>query len=188
MGLTSLGERQLDHVEVFGGDRRLEDLFCLLDHLAHVVAGGDVDEGEQLHVGLGGDGGCLPDGRVAGFRRALDLLLGEGGVVNQQVGVGGRGDGGGARRGGAGDRERAARPGRAHHPGGGDGARLPLRRLASLQGGIGRSFGHTGGRGGGGVEASRPLRLDQRVAERAAAVSRLEGTDLVAVTRDRVVL
>src|SRR3954463_11357972 len=150
MGLTSLGERQLDHVEVFGGDRRLEDLFCLLDHLAHVVAGGDVDEGEQLHVGLGGDGGCLPDGRVAGFRRALDLLLGEGGVVNQQVGVGGRGDGGGARRGVAGDRERAARPARPHHPVGSDGSGFTLDRLASLQGGIGRALRAPRRRGGGG--------------------------------------
>src|SRR6476660_8892500 len=50
------GEGELDDVEVFGGDGGLKDLFCLLDHFADVVAGGDVDEGEQLHVRLGSNG------------------------------------------------------------------------------------------------------------------------------------
>ena len=39
-------------VEVAGGDGGLEDLAGLLEHLADVVAGGDVDQGEHLHVGL----------------------------------------------------------------------------------------------------------------------------------------
>jgi hypothetical protein len=37
--LATLGEGQLDHVEVARGDGRLEGLLRLLDHLAHVVAG-----------------------------------------------------------------------------------------------------------------------------------------------------
>ena len=55
-----------------------------------MVAGGDVDQGEHLHVGLAGDRGGLADGRVAGVGGALGLLLGEAGVVDQQLGVGGR--------------------------------------------------------------------------------------------------
>src|SRR3954468_22882533 len=47
--LPTLGKGQLDHVEVTRGHGGLEDLVRLLDHLADVVAGGDVDEGEQLH-------------------------------------------------------------------------------------------------------------------------------------------
>src|SRR6185295_7283142 len=116
MGLASLGEWQLDDVEVFGGDGWLEDLPRLLDHLADVVAGGDVDQRQQLHVRLGGDGGRLTDGRVPGLGGALHLLLGEGGIVDQQVGVGGGGDGGGAGRAVAGDHDRAAAAARAHHP------------------------------------------------------------------------
>src|SRR3954470_15234828 len=98
MGFSSLGEGQIDDVEVFGGDGGLEDLFRLLDHLADVVAGGDVDEGEQLYVCLGGDGGGLADGRGAGIGGPLGLLLGERGVVDEQVGVGRGRDGGWARR------------------------------------------------------------------------------------------
>ena len=116
MRVSSLGEGNLDLVEVFGGDGRLEDLLRLLEHLADVVAGGDVDEGEQLHVGLGGDGGGLADGRVAGFGGPLHLLLGEGGVMDEQVGVGRGGDGGGAGRAVAGDDDGAARTARSHHP------------------------------------------------------------------------
>src|SRR6187455_1614626 len=45
VGVSSLRERQFDLVEIFRGYDRLEDLPCLLDDLADVVAGGDVDEG-----------------------------------------------------------------------------------------------------------------------------------------------
>src|SRR5437868_3354852 len=77
LGFSSLRKWQFDLVEVFGGYYRLEDGLRLLDRLADVVAGGDVDEGEELYVGLGGDGGGLAEGRVAGFGTALGLLLGE---------------------------------------------------------------------------------------------------------------
>ena len=77
-----------DLVEITGGDASAEDLARLLEHLADVIAGGDVDEGEHRHVGLGGDRGGLADRRVAGFGGALGLLLGEAGVVDEELGVG----------------------------------------------------------------------------------------------------
>src|SRR3982751_2496365 len=40
MGCSSLWEGELDLVEIARGDGWLEDLFCLFDHLADVVAGG----------------------------------------------------------------------------------------------------------------------------------------------------
>ena len=57
-----------------------------------MVTGGDVDQGQQLDVGLAGDRGGLGEGPVPGFGGALDLLLGKAGVVDQQLGVGGSGD------------------------------------------------------------------------------------------------
>ena len=88
-----------------------EHLLGLLEHRADVVARGDVDQREQLHVGLRRHRRRLADGRVPGFGRPLDLLLGEAGVVDQQLGVGGGGDR--RRRGGgvAGEDNRCARPG-----------------------------------------------------------------------------
>ena len=75
--LAALRERDLDHVEVA---RRLggrELLARLGQHLADVVARGDVDQGEQLHARLARQLGRLAGGRVAGLGGALDLLVGE---------------------------------------------------------------------------------------------------------------
>src|SRR6476620_4011100 len=126
LGFSSLREGEFDDVEVFGGDGGLEDVAGLFDHLAYVVPGGDVDEGEQLYVGLVGDGGGLGDGRVAGLGGALDLRLGEGGVVDQEVGVGCGGDGRGAGGVVPVNHDRGPGPPRAHHRVGGKVALVAL--------------------------------------------------------------
>ena len=91
-----------------------------------------MDQGEHLHVRLAGDGGGLADGGVAGLGGALDVLLGEAGVVDQQLGVGGGGHGGRAGRGVAGDDDGAARPARADHVLGADGPGCALHLLPAL--------------------------------------------------------
>ena len=172
--------RDLDQVEVAGGDGRLEDLPGLLEHLADVVARGDVDEGEHLHPRLAGDRRRLADGRVAGFERPLDLLLGEAGVVDQQLGAARRLRPSPAGAGVAGDHDRPPGSGLAHHLlGRAPARRLPCDRLPALQGGEGGAFGHAEPLRGLEVETAGPLVLDQRVAEGAHAVLDLEGLDLV---------
>ena len=183
LGVAPLRERDLDQVEVAGGDGGLEDLLGLLEHLADVVAGGDVDQGEHLHVGLAGDRGGLADGRVAGFGGALDLLLGEAGVVDQQLGVGGGGHGRRAGRGVAGDDDRAARArlGPDHLLGRGPGRTRPATSSPRCSAAKAGPSGTPSALGGLDVEAARALLLDQRVAVGAHAVRGLEGLDLVVV-------
>ena len=60
--LSSLGEGDFYVVEVARGDARLEYVPGLVEDRADVVAGGDVDQGEHLHVGLAGDCCGLADG------------------------------------------------------------------------------------------------------------------------------
>ena len=99
----------------------------------HVVAGGDVDQGEQLRPPPRGRPRPPGRGRVAGVGGALRLLLGEARVVDQQLGAARRPRASLAGRGVAGDRRacgpRATRPSprRADRPGG------ALDRLAALQ-------------------------------------------------------
>ena len=137
-----------------------------------------MDRGEHLHLGIAGDGGGLADGRVAGRERALGLLLGEAGVVNEEVRPAGGLDR--CRRGAgvAGDRDRPPGAALPHHllrrdrPGG------ALDRLTSLQSGERRPFGDAEGLCGLEVESAGPLVLDQRVAAGTDAVGDLEGADL----------
>ena len=181
LGLPALGEGDLDHVEVARGDSRLEHLARLLQHLADVVAGGDVDEGEHLDVRLGGDRGRLADGRVAGFGGALGVLLGEAGVVDEQVGVGGGGDRRRRGRGVAGDHDRAARPRLAPSPARAAPSpptpRPPPRAAAPRRPALRRRRRRLAASGS---KRPGPLLLDQRVAVGAHVVARLEGLDLVA--------
>src|SRR4051794_39458422 len=79
--LAPLGERDLDEVEVARRDRRGERLAGLVEDGLDVVAGGDVDEGEQLDGGLTGQRRRLACSRMAGLGGALCLLLGEARVV-----------------------------------------------------------------------------------------------------------
>ena len=185
--VAPLGEGDLDHVEVARRERRLEDLAGLLEHVFDVVAGGDVDEGEHLHLGLAGDRRRLADGRVAGVERALGLLLGEAGVVDEQLGAPGRLDGRPARRGVAGDHDRPARArARPSPPPGSTGPSEPAtvsprwRAAKAGPSGTPRRFAASG--------SKRPGRscLDQGVAAGADAVLDREGADLAALDLDRV--
>src|SRR3954451_352673 len=91
--LSALGEGDFDDVEIPRRHARLKDVAGLVEDRADVVAGGDVDQREHLYVGLAGDGGGLAHGRVAGVGGSLHLLLGEAGVMDEEVGVGRRRDG-----------------------------------------------------------------------------------------------
>ena len=68
-----------------------------------------------------------------------------------------------------------------HHLLGADRPAAPGDRLAALQGGEGRAFGHAEPLRRLEVEAAGPLVLDQRVAAGAHAVLDLEGADLGAL-------
>ena len=114
-GLAPLRERDLDQVEVARRDRAREGRPALVEHGAHVVARGDVDEGEQADVGVGGELGRLPGGRVPGLGRALDLLLGKARVVDEQLRPVGGDPGHLAGRGVAADDELAPGARLAHH-------------------------------------------------------------------------
>ena len=117
---------------------------------------------------------------------ALGLLLGEAGVVDEQLGAAGGLDGRLAGAGVAGDRDRPARAGLPHHLLGPDAARRAVDRLAPLQGGEGGAFGHAEPLRRLEVEAAGPLVLDQGVAAGADAVLDLEGADLGALELDHV--
>ena len=145
-----------------------------------------MDEGEHLHPGLAGDRGRLADSRVAGVERALGLLLGEAGVVDEELGAPRRLDRRLTGAGVAGDDDRPPgrdspttcsgpdRPGGALHP------------LASLQRGEGRAFPDAQPLGLLRVESARPLVLDQGVAEGPHAVLDRKGADLASLERDPV--
>jgi hypothetical protein len=121
---------------------------------------------------------------VPGFGGALDLLLGEAGIVDQQLGVGSGGDRRWRGRGVAGDHDRASGSRRAHHLLRRHGAVGALDYLPPLQGRESRPFLDSGGTRGGGIEAARPGRLDQRIAKGPGAVGGFEGLDLVFVSLD----
>ena len=118
---------------------------------------------------------------------ALRLLLGEAGVVDEQLGAAGGLDRR-LRRGPVSPVITTVRPGRGlpHHLLGRDRARGALDRLAALQRGEGRAFGHAEPLRRLEVEAARALVLDQRVAAGADAVLDLEGADLGALELDHV--
>ncbi len=145
-----------------------------------------MDEGEQLDVRLGGDRGRLAHRRVAGLGGALGVLLGEAGVVDEQVGVGGGGDRLRRGRGVAADHDRAAVPARPHHLLGPHRPRRPLDLLPALQRRERRPFGDACGPGRTGVEPTGPRLLDQGVAVGAHLVARFEGLDLVPIVADRL--
>ena len=86
-GAAALGKRDLDDVEVARRLGRRELLARLGEHLADVVARGDVDQGEQPHARLPGQLGRLAGGGVAGLGGALGLLVGEARVVDEQLGL-----------------------------------------------------------------------------------------------------
>ena len=181
LGLAALGEGDLDDVEVARSDGRLEDPARLLQHLADVVAGGDVDEGQHLHVRLGGDGGCLADGRVAGFGGPLRPLprrrRSRGPAARRRQ----RPRPCSARRGVAGDHDGAAGAAGTHHLARAHRALRTLDLVPALQRREGRALANARRLRGGRVEAAGALVLDQRVAAGAHAVRGLEGLDLVVV-------
>src|SRR5690606_36243920 len=85
--LALLRERDLDDVEVAWHDRVREDRAGLVADLAAAVAGRQVGEREQAHLGLGRQPCRLRRRRMAGLLRAVALLLGERRLVDEQVGL-----------------------------------------------------------------------------------------------------
>src|SRR3954451_5316916 len=175
-----LRERDVDGVEVARDLGAREDGPGLVADLAPRVARGDVRQREQADAGLGGQLGGLARGGVAGLQRAVELVGGERGLVDQDVGaVGGHAD----HVAGAGvPREDQAAPA----------ACLPydlLRRhavdgLAALQAAEVGTGCDAQPRGQLGVEAAGPVALDERVAVGLAAVADAQRVDLVAVELD----
>src|SRR4051794_338472 len=108
-GLAALGERDLDRVEVARDDHVLERRAGLFADLARKVAGGDVHKREQLDLGVGGQLGGLASGGVSGLAGALAVVLAEGRLVDEHVGVIGVDLGGLGRLGVAGVDDPAAR-------------------------------------------------------------------------------
>src|SRR5262249_52381610 len=141
------------------------------------VPGREVREREQADPGVAGDSGGLVRGAVAGLERAVALLLGEGRLVNEQVGALGVRADHVARGRVARDDDPAARALRSDDLFGPD----AVDGLAALEAAevraerdaeLGRELV---------VEAARARVLDDRVAERVGAVADVEGGDLVAV-------
>src|SRR4029077_3830413 len=183
---STLWEGELDQVEGARGDSGLEYLASLLQHFADVIARRNMDQGQELDFGLAGYSGGLADGGVAGVGGALGLLLGEAGVVDEQLpslaGLTRRPAGSRV----AGDDDRAAGARLAHHRAGLDRPLGAVNPLAPLQRREVGAFLHAELLRGLRVEASRTLPLDQRVADGAHAVLDREGAHLGAVAGDRI--
>ena len=155
----------------------------LVAHLAAGVARRDVREREHVHAGRGGQLRRLGGGRVARLRGALGVLLHEGRLVHQQVGLPGHEARHVARRGVAGEDDLAAAARLPHHLVGPHAVHLlaalePAEVGPELDAQLARALG---------VELARPRILDERVAERRPAVVDLERGDPVAVALELVV-
>ena len=149
------------------------------------VPRGDVGDGESLGIGAAGDGGGLPCGRMRCFCRAVRPVVGERGVVNEQVGVLGGVNGLLRGAGVPGVDESAAGAGVADDLfGENDGAVLQLDGGAGVELLEFRADGNAQFLGVVAVEAALPFVLDQRVAERVGVVVGSEGADLVVVAPD----
>src|SRR5664280_1122114 len=87
--LASLLEGQIDDIEVPRYDRFREQLARFAQHLGPEVASRDMGQREHLDAGCERDLRRLRGGRVVGLLRALALLLAEGGLVDEQIGIAG---------------------------------------------------------------------------------------------------
>ena len=135
-----------------------------LAQLAAGVAAGDVGQREQPHLGVARQLGRLAGGAVGGLARALGLLLGEGRLVDEHVGLVGRDRERLAGRRVAGDDDLAALPRRRPSPARAR-RRRPSRRAAARRSpGPGVTPSSCAG-----VASNSPGRgvLDERVAEAA---------------------
>src|SRR5690606_32575417 len=151
------------------------------------VAGRDVGQGETEDAGPPGDLGRLPRGGVAGRAGAVHLVVGEGGVVDQEVRLPRHLD-----RAPRGPRvarvddlpARARRPHdvlRPHDPA------VHLDRLAAVQLAEQRPFRHAQLARTLRVEAAAALVLGEHVAQGTSAVLRAVRDEVVAVTLDALV-
>ena len=147
-----------------------------------------MNQGQELHLRLPRQLRGLPRRRVAGLGRPLELVVGEAPIVHQQLGLVGGHPGHLARRGVPGDHDLAAPAGLAHHLLGANLAVGPRHGLAGLKPAeVGPGLDPQARRQLG-VEAPRPLVLDQRVAVGANLMLDLEAADLVALMTNRLAL
>ena len=147
-----------------------------------------MDQRQHLDAGLARDRGGLPRRRVTGLGGPLGLVVAEAAVVDQDGrALGGRGRLGTRRRVPRQD-DAAAAPRLAHHVGRTHRALAPLDLLAALQGPERRPRIDAEPPRGLGIEAARPILLDERVAERPYAVADREGADLVAIVHHGLVV
>ncbi len=182
-----LGKRDVDRIEVARDDGVGEDGARLARDLRSEVAVGEVREGEEAHARLLPDLRGLHRRRVARLVRTCPLLVGERGVVDEDVG-------------GARDlehRARRARVAREHDLPPRAGRPEHLLRvhpaslfedddLAALEGAVARARLDAQRPRRLDVEATGAGRLDERVAVRSRPVAHLEDDDSVPVSLERV--
>ena len=147
-----------------------------------------MNQRQELHVRFPRQLRGLPRRRVAGLDRSLELAVGEAPIVHEQLGLVGGHPGHLARRGVPGDHDLAAAARLAHHLLGANLAVAPLHGLAGLKPAeVGAGLDPQARRQLG-VEAPRPLVLDQRVAVGADLMLDLEAAHLVALVANRLAL
>src|SRR5436190_16614108 len=180
LGLALLRERHLDRVEVARDLGVREDRARLLAYLPAAVPCGQMRQREQTDLGVAGERGGLARGRVPGLLSPLGLLVDEGRLVHEDVGLVGDHLEHLRRARVARDDDLAARPVRADDLLGRD----AVDRLTMLQAPEVRAGRDAEALRERGVEAPGPGGLDERVGERRAAMARVDGVDLVAVALD----
>ena len=147
-----------------------------------------MDQRQELGARLPRQLRGLPRGRVASLDRSLELVVSEAPIVHEQLGLMGGHPGHLARRGVPGDHDLAAAAGLAHDLLGANQAVAPRHGLAGLKPAeVGAGLDPQARRQLG-VEAPRPLVLDQRVAMGANLMLDPEAAHLVAVVANRLAL
>ena len=183
----SLGERDIDDIEVPGHDRLGEDGPRLPRDLGPEVPVRHVGEDEHLHAGGPRELGRGARRRVTRLFRPLPLLVGEGAVVDQDLSLVRQLEDRGSRPCVARQDHRTPRPGRAEDLlGPHDGPALEDNGFATLEGAEERSLLDPEDLGGGDVEPARPRRFNERVPVRGDPVLDAERDDSVVAPVDDV--